>query len=97
MVHPKNHRRTRRRLRLRVLRENGDALAGSDRTEPNRIHDITPDGETLRSPGKIVARHPGHMVHMDVKQVGKLRDSGAWWAHGRGSVQHKKKHADHER
>ncbi|WP_343875592.1 helix-turn-helix domain-containing protein, partial [Brachybacterium alimentarium] len=63
-----------------------------DRLGLNRIRDITPDGENLRSPGKIIARYPGHMVHMDVKKVGKLRDGGGWWAHGRGSVQDKKKH-----
>lgn len=33
------------------------------------------------------------MVHMDVKKIGKLRDGGGWWAHGRGSVQDKKKHS----
>lgn len=42
----------------------------------NRIRDITPDGENFRSPEKITARDPGHMVHMDVKKVGKLRDGG---------------------
>ncbi|MGP5268716.1 IS481 family transposase [Brachybacterium alimentarium] len=56
-----------------------------DRLGLNRIRDLTPDGENLRSPGKIIARYPGHMVHMDVKKVGKLRDGGGWWAHGRGS------------
>ncbi|WP_263311051.1 IS481 family transposase [Brachybacterium atlanticum] len=64
-----------------------------DRLGLNRIRDITPDGENLRRPGKIHARYPGHMVHMDVKKIGKLRDGGGWWAHGRGSVQDKKKHS----
>ena len=58
-----------------------------DRLGLNRIRDITPDGENLRSPGKITARYPGHMVHMDVKKVGKIPDGGGWWAHGRGSEQ----------
>ena len=64
-----------------------------DRLGLNRIRDIAPDGENTRSPGKIIARYPGHMVHMDVKNIGKLRDGGGWWAHGRGSVQDKKKHS----
>ncbi|WP_010533361.1 IS481 family transposase [Brachybacterium squillarum] len=63
-----------------------------DRLGLNRIRDITSDGEDLRVPGKIIARYPGHMVHMDVKKVGKLRDGGGWWAHGRGSAQDRKKH-----
>lgn len=54
---------------------------------PPRIRDITPDGEDLRKSGKIIARYPGHMVHMDVKKVGKIPDGGGWWAHGRGSEQ----------
>lgn len=63
-----------------------------DRLGLNRIRDITPDGQNLRSPGRIIARYPGHMVHMDVKKVGKLREGGGWWAHGRGSAQDKKRH-----
>ncbi len=51
----------------------------------NRIRDITPDGQDLRRPGKITARYPGHMVHMDVKKVGTIPDGGGWRAHGRGS------------
>src|SRR5699024_12318539 len=49
--------------------------------------DITPEGEDLRRAGKIIARYPGHMVHMDVKKVGKIPDGGGWWAHGSGSDQ----------
>src|SRR5699024_10067882 len=45
----------------------------------------TPEGEDLRRAGKIIARYPGHMVHMDVKKVGKIPDGGGWWDHGRGS------------
>lgn len=56
-----------------------------DRLGLNPIRDITPDGEDLRKPGKIIARYPGHMVHMDVKKVGKIPDGGGWWAHGRGN------------
>lgn len=53
----------------------------------NRLRDITPAGDTLRAPGTITARYPGHMLHMDVKKVGKIPDGGGWRAHGRGSDQ----------
>lgn len=58
-----------------------------DRLGLNRRRDITPDGEDLRRPRRIHARHPGHMVHMDVKKVGKIPDGGGWRVHGRGSEQ----------
>lgn len=38
-----------------------------------------------------MACYPDHMVHMGVKSVGNLRDSGGWWAHGRGPTQDKRK------
>lgn len=33
----------------------------------------------------ITAQSPGHMVHLDVRKVGTIPDSGDCWAHGRGS------------
>src|SRR5699024_9444155 len=60
-----------------------------DRLGLNRIRDLTPDGEDLRRRGKITARYPGHMIHVDVKKVGRIPDGGGWWAHGRGSAQDK--------
>jgi transposase len=53
----------------------------------NRRRDLDPTGESNRRPGKIVARYPGHMVHMDVKKVGRIPAGGGWRAHGRGSDQ----------
>lgn len=50
------------------------------------------EGEPTRAPARIIARYPGHMVHVDVKKVGALREGGGWWAHGRGSAQDKAKH-----
>lgn len=38
-----------------------------------------------RRPGRIVARDPGHMIHVDVKKVGKIPDGGGWKVHGRDS------------
>jgi transposase InsO family protein len=46
---------------------------------------IDPNGETNREPRKITARRPGHMVHIDVKKVGRIPDGGGWRVHGRGS------------
>lgn len=51
----------------------------------NRIRNFTPDGENLRQPGTITARYPGHMIHIDVKKVGKIPDGGGWKVHGRDS------------
>src|SRR5687768_14690598 len=35
---------------------------------------IDPGGENNRKRGKITARRPGHMVHLDVKKVGRIPD-----------------------
>lgn len=53
----------------------------------NRRRDLDPDGSSNRVTGKITARFPGHMVHLDVKKVGRIPDGGGWRAHGRGSAQ----------
>ncbi|MFF1360257.1 IS481 family transposase [Streptomyces sp. NPDC058297] len=55
----------------------------------NRRKFIDPIGETNREPRKIHARRPWHMVHVDVKKVGRIPDGGGWRAHGRGSDQAK--------
>jgi transposase len=51
----------------------------------NRRRFIDPTGENNRAPGRIHARWPGHMVHLDVKKVGVIPDGGGWRVHGRGS------------
>lgn len=53
----------------------------------NRRRFVDPTGETNREPRKIVARWPGHMVHVDVKKVGRIPNGGGWRAHGRDSSQ----------
>ena len=54
----------------------------------SRLRDLTPDGNDLRRPPRrIRAAWPGHMVHLDVKKIGKIPDGGGWRVHGRGSVQ----------
>lgn len=50
---------------------------------------IDSGGENNRKPGKIIARWPGHMVHLDVKKVGRIPDGGGWRVHGRDSYQAK--------
>jgi transposase InsO family protein len=51
----------------------------------NRRIDLDPSGEPNRRQRRIVARYPGHMIHVDVKKVGRIPDGGGWRAHGRGS------------
>ena len=53
----------------------------------SRRRDLDPTGENNRAPGTITARFPGHMLHLDVKKVGKIPDGGGWRIHGRGSPQ----------
>jgi hypothetical protein len=54
----------------------------------NRRRFLDPDSSVNRRPSKrIMARYPGHMVHLDVKEVGRIPDGGGWRAHGRGSEQ----------
>lgn len=48
---------------------------------------LDPGGESNRRPGKITARWPGHMAHLDVKKVGRIPDGGGWRVHGRDSDQ----------
>ena len=55
----------------------------------NRRRWLDVDGEPLRQPGRITARYRGHMVHVDVKKVGRIPDGGGWRTHGRGSDQHR--------
>jgi transposase InsO family protein len=55
----------------------------------NRRRDLDPSGASNRVIRRIVARWPGHMVHLDVKKVGRIPDGGGWRVHGRGSDQHR--------
>ena len=84
VVGPPDRPRARRSPQNPMLRADGDTMAGPPRTEPDPRHHPG-DGEDLRRPGKIIARYPGHMVHMDVKKIGKIPDGGGWRIHGRGS------------
>src|SRR5699024_8773676 len=46
---------------------------------------IDPTGATTPEPQSINAKRPGHMVHLDVKKVGRIPDGGGWRVHGEGS------------
>jgi transposase InsO family protein len=53
-------------------------------------------GEVIRASKTTTVRyerdHPGELVHVDVKKIGKIPDGGGWRAHGRAAtVAHKKK------
>lgn len=50
---------------------------------------IDPNGETNRTSQRIDAERPGHMVHIDVKKVGRIPDGGGWRVHGKGSPEAK--------
>jgi transposase InsO family protein len=53
----------------------------------NRRRFIDPAGHNNRTPRRIVARRPGHMVHVDIKKVGRIPDGGGWRVHGKNSAQ----------
>lgn len=36
---------------------------------------LDPTGDSNRTPGRIIARWPGHMMHLDVKKVGRIPDA----------------------
>jgi transposase InsO family protein len=55
----------------------------------NRRRFLDPSGDLNRVPQRIIARRPGHMVHVDVKKVGRIPDGGGWRVHGKGSAQAK--------
>jgi transposase InsO family protein len=47
-----------------------------------------PSGRVIR---RIVTTHPGELVHVDVKKLGRIPAGGGWRAHGRGNVAHHSK------
>jgi transposase InsO family protein len=51
----------------------------------NRLRMLDPSGATNRRRRAIIAHYPGHMVHVDVKKIGRIPDGGGWRIHGRGS------------
>ncbi|KTR93715.1 transposase [Microbacterium testaceum] len=74
---------------------NADGVAVSRRTITrhlawvglNHRRYIDPNGETNREVKTINAKHPGHMIHLDVKKAGRIPDGGGWRVHGKGSAE----------
>ncbi|WP_409181661.1 IS481 family transposase [Amycolatopsis sp. VS8301801F10] len=56
----------------------------------NRRRFLDPTGDSNRQPRRIIARWPGHMVHLDLKKTGRTPDGGGWRIHGKGSTQDKR-------
>lgn len=54
-----------------------------------RLDHLDVDGQPLRAPGTITARYPGHMIHVDIKKVGRIPEGGGWRIHGRDSDQNR--------
>jgi transposase-like protein len=56
----------------------------------HRLHRLSfmdrPTGELIRRSERA---HPGELVHVDVKKLGRLRDGGGHRVHGRDSTQHR--------
>jgi transposase len=87
-------RRSRKWSAARITFElNNEGTVISRRTVTRHLADlglhrrrfIEPAGESNRAPRPIIARRPGHMVHLDVKKVGRIPDGGGWRIHGRDS------------
>jgi transposase InsO family protein len=55
----------------------------------NQRRHLDPTGDILRAPRRITARYPGHMIHLDVKNLGAIPDGAGRRAHGRDSAQHR--------
>lgn len=50
----------------------------------NRLSTLDlPTGETMRQVNRYEHPHPGAMVHVDVKKLGRIPDGGGWRVHGR--------------
>jgi transposase len=62
----------------------------------NQRRFIDPTGATNRQPRRIIARWPGHMIHL-VKKTGKIPDGGGWRVHGKASPQARQAERDKKR
>ena len=52
----------------------------------SRLRDLDmPTGESKREPRRYEHPAPGEMLHVDVKNVGRIPDGGGWAIHGRGT------------
>lgn len=85
-------------LALRSQRRLGPArIAGILGMHPSTVHRVLtrhrqPRLAWLDRPtGRVIRRyereHPGDLVHVDIKKIGRIRDGGGWRMHGRQSMQ----------
>jgi transposase InsO family protein len=93
-------------LELRRTRKLGPAriapLAGLPASTVYRVlcrHGLNRLAWLDRPSGQLIRRyeraHPGELLHMDVKKLGRLRDGGGHRVHGRDSGQHRRRDRDH--
>ncbi len=55
----------------------------------SRLRDLDVSGADLREPVRRYEwAHPGDLIHVDVKKLGRIPDGGGWRIHGRGSAHH---------
>jgi transposase len=59
----------------------------------NRRKFVDTSGETNRTPRTITAHRPGHMVHVDVKKVGRIPEGGGWRATAKAAPKPKQSNA----
>jgi len=96
-------RRLERRIeRLRRSRKLGPArIAGILEMPASTVHRVLvrlglnrlrwidrPTGRVIR---RIEMHHPGELVHVDIKKLGRIPDGGGWRAHGRGNANDSKR------
>lgn len=56
----------------------------------NHLRDLDPPtGDQMRAVLRFEHDAPGSMVHVDVKKLGRIPTGGGWWAHGRGTDEHR--------
>jgi transposase InsO family protein len=95
------HRKVERKiLSLRRNRKLGPArIAGQVQIPASTVHRVLVRHGVNRlrwmdrPTGRLIRRyehaHPGDLVHVDIKKLGRIRPGGGWRAHGRGSAQHR--------
>jgi transposase InsO family protein len=58
---------------------------------PRLAHLDRPTSEPIR---RYERAHPGDLVHVDIKKLGRIPDGGSWRTHGRGKTAYRNKNAD---
>ena len=100
--HQTSARLERRIVALRQRRKLGPARIGSIVGVPtSTVHRVLvrhglnrlawmdrPSGQVIR---RIHTDHPGELVHIDVKKLGRIPPGGGWRAHGRANAEHNSK------